>query len=327
MTKVWNFRKLLIEEIEKKGGWTNCHVHADRAFTINPDKLDIYKEHDLVEKWDIVDEVKDASVDEYYRRISDALEVMIEQGVKVVGSFIDVDPIAEDRAIKGAIKAKESYKDDINLITINQTLKGVIDREARRWFDMGAEMADIIGGLPRRDELEYGKGKEHFDILMKAGKKHNKRVHIHIDQFNTPEDKETELLAEKAMEHDMEGMVSAVHCISVAAHDKDYRKEVYKKLKKAEVSVIACPTAWIDSPRKEKKMPFHNSLTPVDELVENGITVALGTDNICDYMVPFCDGDMYSDLKLLATGNRFLEIDELVKIATINGRKVLGLED
>lgn len=89
--------------------------------------------------------------------------------------------------------------------------------------------------------------------------------------------------------------------------------------------MISCPVAWIDSKRTETLMPFHNSLTPIDELVPAGITVALGTDNICDYMVPFCDGDMWLELSLLFTGCRFTDIDEIVKIATSNGRKVLGI--
>ena len=89
--------------------------------------------------------------------------------------------------------------------------------------------------------------------------------------------------------------------------------------------VVACPTAWIDTPRSERLVPLHNSMTPVDEMVPAGITVALGTDNVCDAMVPWSAGDMWNEL-LIATGCRFDDFDALVKIATVNGRKVLGLE-
>ena len=89
--------------------------------------------------------------------------------------------------------------------------------------------------------------------------------------------------------------------------------------------VIACPTAWIDSRRSEVLQPFHNSLTSIDELLPHRITVALGTDNIADYMVPLCDGEMWPELKLLAGGNRFTNYSQLVDVATVNGLKVLGL--
>lgn len=326
MADAFTFKPLILDEIQKKGGWVNAHAHADRAFTMNPDTLDIYRNHSLQEKWDLVDAVKkNASVDDYYRRMSQAIEVMLEQGVTVLGSFVDVDPVCEDRAIKGALKAREKYQGEIELVLANQVLKGVIEPEARKWFDAAAEMVDIIGGLPKRDERDFGKGKEHMELLLETGKKHNKLVHVHVDQFNTVEDTETELLADLTLEHGMKGRVAAIHSISLAAHPKEYRERVYAKLKKAEVMMIACPVAWIDSPRHETMQPFHNALTPVDELIAHGITVAIGTDNICDYMVPFCDGNMWQELSLLAAGNRFTDIDALVNIATVNGRKVLGL--
>ena len=328
MKQTWSFKPLILKEIKKNGGWVNAHAHADRAFTINPDTLDIYQKHTLEEKWDLVDAVKNASVDDYYRRISQAIEVLIEQGVTVLGSFIDADPVCEDRAIKGALKAREHYKKQITIKYITQTLKGVINPEARKWFEVGAEKLDIIGGLPRRDKKDYGEGKdaEHIDILMKTAKKYGKMVHVHIDQFNTPDDTETELLVDKTIEHGLQGKVVGIHGISIAAHPKEYRQKLYQKMKKAQLMMIACPIAWIDSKRSETLMPFHNSLTPIDELIPAGITVALGTDNICDYMVPFCDGDMWQELMLLATGCRFTDLDALVKIATTNGRKVLGID-
>lgn len=322
---IWNFKQLLLAAIKKNGGWVNSHAHADRAFTVNPDTLDIYKKHSLVEKWDMVDVVKDASVDEYYRRASMAFEVMIEQGVTAVGSFVDVDPVCEDRALKGVLKAREHYRSQLTVKLINQVLKGVIAKDARKWFDIGAEAVDIIGGLPKHDELEFGKGAEHIDILLQTAKKYNKMVHVHVDQFSTVTDKETELLADKTIEYGMQGKVVAIHGISLGSHPKAYRDKVYKKMKKADLMMIACPIAWIDTKRSETLQPVHNSITPVDELVPAGVTVALGTDNICDYMVPFCDGDMWQELLLLATANRYLELDELVKIATVNGKKVLGL--
>ena len=52
-------------------------------------------------------------------------------------------------------KAREVYKHDIILKFANQTLKGVIEPEARKWFDIGSDMVDMIGGLPYRDELDY----------------------------------------------------------------------------------------------------------------------------------------------------------------------------
>ncbi len=154
---VRSFKTFIRDEIIKKGGWVNAHAHADRAFTMTPEKIGIYHNSNLQQKWDLVDEVKrTSSVDDYYARFCQSIELMISQGVTAFGTFVDIDPICEDRAIIAAHKAREVYKHDIILKFANQTLKGVIEPEARKWFDIGSDMVDMIGGLPYRDELDYG---------------------------------------------------------------------------------------------------------------------------------------------------------------------------
>lgn len=328
MPHIRTFKAYVRDQIIKQGGWVNAHAHADRAFTMTPEKMHIYHNSNLQQKWDLVDEIKRTStVEDYYARFSQAIELMISQGVTAFGTFVDIDPICQDRAIIAAHKAREVYKNDITLKFANQTLKGVIDPEAKYWFDIGSEMVDIIGGLPYRDEVDYGKGLEAMDILMEKAKSLGKMLHVHVDQFNTPQEKETEQLCDKTIEHKMEGQVVAIHGISIGAHSKQYRYNLYAKMRKAKMMMIACPMAWIDSGRKEDLMPFHNALTPVDEMIPEGITVAIGTDNICDYMVPLCEGDMWQELSLLSAGCRFPHLEAMVDIASLNGRKVLGLKN
>ena len=140
---VRSFKTFIRDEIIKKGGWVNAHAHADRAFTMTPEKIGIYHNSNLQQKWDLVDEVKrTSSVDDYYARFCQSIELMISQGVTAFGTFVDIDPICEDRAIIAAHKAREVYKHDIILKFANQTLKGVIEPEARKWFDIGSDMVD-----------------------------------------------------------------------------------------------------------------------------------------------------------------------------------------
>ncbi len=319
-------RTLIEPVIREHGGWVNAHAHADRAFTLDAHTLEIYRTHTLERKWDAVDAMKRRStVDDYYRRFCQTIELMIAQGVTAMCSFVDIDPAAGDRAIRGALHAREQYRDQITVLYANQTLKGVIDPEARAWFDRGAEMVDVIGALPKRDERDFGRGAEALDIVLGTAKAMNKMVHVHVDQFNDAHEYETEQLCDKTVEHGMQDRVVAIHGISIAAHAKQYRLRLYEKMRAAGVMIIACPMAWIDTPRSEVVAPSHNALTPVDELIPAGVPVALGTDNICDAMVPFCDGDMWRELSLLAAGCRFTDFDELVRIATDHGRRALGL--
>ena len=97
-------------------------------------------------------------------------------------------------------------------------------------------------------------------------------------------------------------------------------------MRQAELMMIACPISWLNSRRSEVLTPTHNPSTPVDELVPAGITVGIGTDNIADLFMPYNDGNMWNDLRVLMEMNRLYDIDTLVSIATTNGRKILGLD-
>ena len=318
----WNLAQGLVTAIAKNGGWVNAHSHLDRAYTITPKNL-FLANASLTEKWGLVDEIKrNSTVDQIYDRMALAIEKQLAQGVTAIGSFIDVDEIVKDKAIKAASKLRQTYKDDLEIKFINQALKGVIDLKQRQWFKEAISFVDIIGGLPKKDA---GHEVEHLDILMTAAKTHHKLIHVHVDQFNDPTETETELLIKKTQEYGLEGKVVAIHGISLAAHPKAYRDKIAIKMNQAGIMLITCPTAWIDSKRSEVKTVTHNSIAPIEELIAANVTVALGTDNIADIYKPFTDGDLWTELRFLLETCHFYDLDQLVKIATSNGRKVLGI--
>ena len=92
-----------------------------------------------------------------------------------------------------------------------------------------------------------------------------------------------------------------------------------------EISFVTCPTAWIDHKRNEELNVNHNSITPVDELIEHEITVAIGTDNIHDIYKPYSTGDLMLEAKFLIECLHFYDIQNIINILTVNGEKVLGL--
>lgn len=322
-------KKRLIEKVELKGGWVNTHAHIDRAFILNDENFQL-TDGTLKEKWSFPDRFKKAAtVDDIYQNMSLAIEDQIAQGVKAVGAYIDSDPVVEDKALEAGKLVREKYGDKIEIKFINQVVKGVLEPEARKWFEIGAEFVDFIGGLPEKDQ---GHEAEHLDVLFEAGKKNGgKPLHVHVDQLNLPDQRDTELLVQKTVEHGYEGKVVAIHCISIGAQPREYRQELYKKMKDVGMIVVACPCAWIDNSwvaglDHDVVGPIHNALTPVKEMVTAGLTVAIGTDDIQDIYKPYVDGDMWTELRFLLEGQRLYDMDILSDIASVNGRKALFLE-
>ncbi len=308
-------------EIHYNGGFVNSHAHLDRAFTINKKNIEQINNH-LFEKWRLVDSFKSrATVEDYYSNISRALESQKEFGVQAVLSFIDLDHICGTNALEAALLARDTFK-DIKLRIACQTLKGVLNKQSRSLIENSIHCFDVIGSLPGADA---GKESEHLDMVINWAKETGKPLHVHVDQLNSPHEKETELLARKVMKHGYEGHVTAVHSISLACHPKKYRNEVYKMSRDAGLNFITCPGAWIDHTRSETKTPTHNSITPVDELLQNDLIVGIGTDNIHDLYKPFADGDMRFETRLLIEALRIQDKNIIKKICIDNGKKIIGL--
>ena len=319
---------ILYDKIMKRGGFINAHAHFDRAFTVTENNMTDVVNYHLFDKWKFVDKFKkNSTVEIYLNNITQAIASQMEYGTTAAMTFVDVDSVCGFKAAQAAQEAKRQAKElGFDLKICSQALKGVLrpqeDLLLRRALQLG--FLDAIGGLPR---VEEGHEKEHLDQILFLGKQYNKRVHVHVDQLNNADEKETELLARRTMHWGMEGRVTAVHSISLACHSKKYRNEVYKMSRDAGLSFVSCPTAWIDSRRTEKLTPTHNSITPVEELLANDLVVAIGSDNIHDVYKPFSTGNMSTELKFLLECLHLYDVEGLTDIATKNGRLVIGMED
>tara|TARA_R100000808_G_C2151313_1_gene160286 strand:+ start:1685 stop:2662 length:978 start_codon:yes stop_codon:yes gene_type:complete len=319
--------KTLYNKIKQNGGFCNAHCHLDRAYTVTPENMKSVVYSHLHEKWTYIDKYKKrATENQYYNNISKALVEQIAMGTTSCLSFIDVDSVVGYKALRAAQRAKKDFQNHINFKVASQTLKGILSRRPKLMLleALDQNLIDIIGSLPGADK---GMEAEHMEYILFLANVYSKRVHVHVDQLNTAAEKETELLARKTMDAGMEGKVTAVHSISLACHPKWYREDVYKMCKDAGLSFIACPTAWIDARRTEELAPTHNAVTPVDELIERDLLVAIGSDNIHDVYKPFSTGDMKTEIKFLLESLHIYDIDTLVNISTKNGLEVMGMLD
>jgi len=280
---------------------------------------------DMEVKWNMSDSIKRASsLEEIEERIRQGLDILVAQGCKLTCSFVDAYDAVGHKAIDAANKVKEEYKDKIKLLTITQPLGGLVNREARDLYEAITAKADIAGGLPSKDRPNDD---ENLDILFQIAKNLNKPIHVHIDQENNPNERDTEKLVNATIKHGYQGRVVAVHAISTSAQPMEYRKDLYKKMADAGMAVAVCPGAALGMRQLDQyQANVHNSIANVPEMLEAGITVGLGVDNVYDFYQPFIDGDMWVELRMLMEACRFYDFDKLVDIATTNGKKLLSIK-
>jgi cytosine/adenosine deaminase-related metal-dependent hydrolase len=268
---------------------------------------------DMQRKWALYKHLKENYTHEdLIERIGRGVEGMIAQGVTHCRTLVDADSTVKLLPVEAALEVKRRYRDRIHFEIGVQPLQGVLDEESRRYFVKACEKADLVGGLPSKDRPTPEK---HIDTIMSVARDLGKRLDVHVDQENNPFENETEMLARKTIEHGLEGRVSAVHAISVAAKPPTEQDRTILLLKDAGVSVICCPSAALSMKQLDMTGPLHNSIAPVPKLLEAGVPVYLGADNIYDLFMPLVDGDMWFECRVLMEACRFYDLRRVAEIA------------
>lgn len=333
MTSRFPFRDFFFEEVAKTRGMVNCHAHLDRAYTLTKDIWE--KSQALMEeKWVLNREIKKQHTDEsIQKRLTECIEYFIEQGIIACRTHVDADNIVGMLVVNAAAKVREKYKGKFTLQLVAHPLEGFLNEDATGFdkkktdlFEKACNICDVCGGLPSRDRKASGGDRKHAEFLFSIAKNLGKDLDVHIDQENNPLEKDTEWFLDMIEKQGMQGRVTLLHCLSVGAQCEEDRKRICKKLVDTDANVTVCPWSTLGMKQhKDKLAPLHNSIAPVDEMLEAGVNVSIGTDNIADMFVPEDRGDLFEEIILLASAVRTYDIAKLARIATTNGYKTLKL--
>lgn len=294
--------------------FTCHHLHIDKSNTVTSELLDESQVH-MKEKWILMRNIKQKyTKDDLKRRMMETTTKIVNQGCIKMRSFIDIDNIVKLNALEAAIEVKKYWKTKgVELQLGTQPLEGLETQENIDLFNEAALKVDFIGCLPSRDKSPSN----HLDIVFSKAKELNKPVEAHLDQCNIPTEKETELFCDFVEKYNYQGKARAIHIISLSCHSHEYQTKIAKRLASLDIGVIVCPSAAISmTQHSEYSSPIHNSIAPVKVLTDNNVNVALGIDNVEDIFMPFCDGNLVFELRLLAEACRIYDPKILIKIAT-----------
>jgi hypothetical protein len=279
----WNLRLHFLEAAERLGGIASHHAHFDKAYLINKENLRL-SQVDMQKKWELYRYLKENYThDDLVERIGRGLETMIQQGATYCRTMVDADSTVGLLPIRAAIEVKKRYADRIRFEVGVQPLQGELDPRSYEQYAEACELADYCGGLPSRDRPQPEK---HLDVILDLAKRLGKPVDVHIDQENNPLENETELLAQKTIEHGMQGRVFGVHAISLAAKEEREQERIIERVLEADMGIIICPSAALSMKQLAMSAPLHNSIAPYPKLRQAGVRCYLGVDNVHDLFMP-----------------------------------------
>lgn len=252
-----------------------------------------------------------------YRQACRYIERSLSLGVLHMRSHVDVDEFNGLDGLFGVLEAREKYKDLMDLEITAFPQSGILIRPGvAELLDKALEAgADLVGGLDPAAIDRDPKGS--VDTIFSIAEKHGKPVDIHLHEPGELGAFSMELIAERTKAAGMEGRVTVSHAFCLGSPDEKLRGRLYEKLADAGISIVTAA------------QPGAGSVPIVRELLDAGVRVCGGNDNMRDLWSPFGSGDMVERAQFIAMKNNFRRDEDLrlaFDLCTEAGAELMGLK-
>jgi cytosine deaminase len=247
----------------------------------------------LAEAIEVYAEIKhNMPIDDLVQRASTALRTAISHGVQWFRSHVDIDQAAQLRLLEGNVAVREKFKGliDIQLVAFPQ-MGMARDQEVidLMWQAM-AQGADVVGGMPH-GERNMDDAARQIELAFEMARAHDADIDMHIDETDDPYWHSLELLAEQTIDNGWQGRVTAGHCCAMSAWDDALAERVIEKVAQARINVITMAPINLMLEGRSDNHPKRRGIARVKELLEAGVNVSCGQDDLQNMFYSFGNMD------------------------------------
>ena len=142
------------------------------------------------------------------------------------------------RGARSAARARENSAATATIQIVAFPQEGIVrDPGAAELLDEAMkEGCDIVGGLPWYEYTD-AEAREHIDICFDIAKKHDRDIHMLVDDTDDENSRSLEYLALKTMREDFQGRVAASHCGAMAGYNDVYAAKIVDMVAAAGVTI------------------------------------------------------------------------------------------
>jgi cytosine deaminase len=307
-------------------GLVDAHVHLDKALL-----------HDRIsatagtaaEAIRLTGEAKQRfTIEDIRARARRVLDMAVAAGTTAMRSHVEVDPILELSALEAILPLKAEYAPAIDLQLCAFAQEGILQAPGtegllRRALTRGA---DLVGGCPYNDT----DAKKHIEIVFGLAQAFGVDADFHIDFFDEPDHLHIREIIETTLRIGWEGRVNVGHLTELAALPVVDGDAIIADLAAARIGVMALPTTDLYLMGRADDVNIRRGITPIRRLLDAGVPVALGTNNVRNPFTPVGTADL-ADLAFLATVAAHMgtarDMRRLLDTITVYPARLLRLPD
>ena len=305
------------------------HIHLDTTLTAGePEWNQSGTLFEGIQRWSQRKET--LTENDVKTRAKTALKWQIAQGIQHVRTHVDVtDP--KLTALKALLEVKEEMASNVDLQLVAFPQEGINS------FPSGAELleealkmgADVVGGIPHFEfTREYGVSslKTAFDLA----EKYDRLVDIHCDEIDDEQSRFVEVVAAEAYERGLNNRVTASHTTAMGSYNDAYTYKLFRLLKMSNINFVANPLVNIHLQGRFDTYPKRRGITRVKELLEAGLNVSFGHDDIFDPWYPLGTGNMLQVLHMGIHVSQLMGYEQImnsIDLITSNSAKTMNIEE
>jgi cytosine deaminase len=220
------------------------------------------------------------TLDDIAGRAERAVRMLVANGVTAVRTHVDVAADIGTLGIEAIVKAREvvGHLADIQIVAlVSPPISGPDGGPNRHALDAAMVAgADLVGGVPHLEPDPRAAMAHVLEVAAATGRD----VDLHMDETLDPE---VLHLAELAtMVAGFEHRVTASHCCSLGMQPAGVQAEVSAAVAAAGIAVVALPQTNLFLQARGWTTAPPRGLTALRPLLEAGVTVAAGADNLQD---------------------------------------------
>jgi cytosine deaminase len=299
------------------------HAHLDKALSFDLIRPPFGDLGSAIRSW--VDYAHEMTVESIAARARTQALAMLAAGITAVRTHVDVlsarGTATVEQATRGAralVQVREEFAKlmDIELVALAGHLSPVEHIEAV--LDLGV---DLVGGAPHlADDHEHD-----LDRLLAIAARRGLGVDLHTDEsLDGPLTIERYARAVRGWPRDRQ--YSAGHCVRLGTLPAEQLAEVIAEVKASDLGIIALPITNLYLQGWQHPVSTPRGLTALRELLDAGVRVAAGADNVRDPFNPVGRSDALETASLLITAGH-LAPHEAYQLVSDGARSVMGLRE
>ena len=138
------------------------------------------------------------------------------------------------------------------------------------------------------------------------------------------------MVAKEALERGLGSKVTASHTTAMGSYNDAYAYKLFRLLGMSEINFVSNPLVNIHLQGRFDTYPKRRGLTRVKELLEAGMNVCFGHDDIFDPWYPLGTGNMLQVLHMGIHASQLMGYEQImnsIDLITTNSAKTMHIED